>query len=90
METSVKELDGSFSYLAATADVFGFAKDPFCLKQLLVGEDVDAIAVANGESALHAALSSPYTAREAGAGAVAVWKIGASSEWPGPPRPCPQ
>jgi glutamate synthase domain-containing protein 1 len=80
METSVKELDGSFSYLAATADVFGFAKDPFCLKPLLVGEDVDAIAVANEESALHAALSSPYTAREAGAGAVAVWKIGAIPE----------
>ena len=90
MEASVKELDGSFSYLAATADVFGFAKDPFCLKPLLVGEDVDAIAVANEEIALHAALSRPYTAREAGAGAVAVWKIGASSEWPAAPRPCPQ
>jgi asparagine synthetase B (glutamine-hydrolysing) len=71
METSVKELDGSFSYLAATADAFGFAKDPFCLKPLLVGEDVDAIAVANEESALHAALSSPYTAREEGPPGVA-------------------
>ena len=88
MESSVKELDGSFSYLAATADTFGFAKDPFCLKPLLVGEDAVAIAVANEEVALHAALSSPYTAREAGAGAVTAWKVGPGSEWPAAPGPC--
>lgn len=88
MESSVKELDGSFSYLAATEDTFGFAKDPFCLKPLLVGEDAFAIAVANEEVALHAALSSPYTAREAGAGAVAVWKVGPSSEWPAAAGAC--
>src|SRR5688572_24678392 len=34
MRDSVRELDGSFSYLAATASAFGFAKDPFCLKPL--------------------------------------------------------
>lgn len=75
LEASVRELDGSFSYLVATADAFGFAKDPFCLKPLIVGENADAIAIANEEIALQAALRGPYTAREAGAGAVAVWKV---------------
>jgi len=75
MEASVRDLDGSFSYVTATADAFGFAKDPFCLKPLIVGEDADAIAVANEEVALHAVLAPPYTAREADAGAVAVWKV---------------
>jgi methylamine---glutamate N-methyltransferase subunit A len=90
MEASVKELDGSFSYLAATADAFGFAKDSFCLKPLLIGEDAVAIAIANEEVALHAALLGPYLAREAGAGAVAVWKVGADSEWTAAPGPGPR
>ena len=75
LEASVRELDGSFSYLAATADAFGFAKDPFCLKPLIVGESATALAVATEEIALRAALASPYTAREAGAGAVSVWDV---------------
>jgi len=51
MEASLRDLDGSFSYLAATKDVFGFAKDPFCLKPLLVGESEGAIAVAKQDYA---------------------------------------
>jgi methylamine---glutamate N-methyltransferase subunit A len=81
MEASLRDLDGSFSYLAATKDAFGFAKDPFCLKPLLVGESEGAIAVANEEIALQAALPAGYRAREAGARAVAVWEV------PYPARP---
>jgi glutamate synthase domain-containing protein 1 len=81
MEASLRDLDGSFSYLAATKDAFGFAKDPFCLKPLLVGESEGAIAVANEEIALQAALPAGYGAREAGARAVAVWEV------PYPARP---
>ena len=90
LEASVRELDGSFSYLVATADAFGFAKDPFCLKPLIVGEDADAIAIANEEIALQAALRGPYTAREAGAGAVAVWKISPQAAWRGRPPSAPR
>ena len=72
---SVRDLDGSFSYLAATADAFGFAKDPFCLKPLIVGESDDTVAVANEEIALQAAFGGAYRAREAGARAVAVWEV---------------
>jgi methylamine---glutamate N-methyltransferase subunit A len=34
------DIDGSFSYLAATPQALGFAKDPFALKPLLVTEKV--------------------------------------------------
>jgi len=73
LRDSVRELDGSFSYLAATADAFGFAKDPFCLKPLIVAETDGVVAVANEEIALAAVLPKGYRAREAGAGAVGVW-----------------
>ena len=71
----MRELDGSFSYLAATAEAFGFARDPFCLKPLIVAETDTAVAVANEEIALAAALPKGYRAREAGAGAVALWTV---------------
>jgi glutamate synthase domain-containing protein 1 len=73
LRESVRELDGSFSYLAATADAFGFAKDPFCLKPLLVAETDGMVAIANEERALAAALPTGYRAREAGAGEVLTW-----------------
>ncbi len=73
---SVSELDGSFSYLAATADTLGFAKDPYCLKPLLVAETPHAVAIANEEIAVHAVLGDGgYRAREAGAGEVMTWEI---------------
>jgi glutamate synthase domain-containing protein 1 len=81
LEASVQDLDGSFSYLAATRDAFGFAKDPFCLKPLIVGESPGAIAIANEEIALHAALPPGYVSREAGARAIATWDL------PAPARP---
>jgi len=76
LDASLRDLDGSFSYLAATADAFGFAKDPFCLKPLIVGESDGAVAIANEEVALAAVLGSRYQAREAGASAVSVWDVG--------------
>jgi glutamate synthase domain-containing protein 1 len=73
MRASVRELDGSFSYLAATSEIFGFAKDPYCLKPLIVAETPDAVAIANEEVALHAVLGNGYRAREAGAAEVVTW-----------------
>ena len=74
LRDSVRELDGSFSYLAATGEAFGFAKDPFCLKPLIVAESDGTVAIANEEVALAAALPPGYRAREAGASAVSVWQ----------------
>jgi methylamine---glutamate N-methyltransferase subunit A len=75
LQASVRELDGSFSYLVGTSEAFGFAKDPFSLKPLIVAETARAVAVANEEVALQAALGGRYQAREAGAGATGLWEI---------------
>ena len=75
LEASLRELDGSFSYLAATAEAFGFAKDPFALKPLIVAESEGAVAIANEEIALQAALGPGCQAREAGARTVGVWEV---------------
>ena len=75
LEASVRDLDGSFSYLAATASTFGYAKDPYCLKPLIVVESGQVVAIANEEIALHAVLGAGYRAREAGAGEVGTWEI---------------
>ena len=61
--------------MAATADAFGFAKDPFSLKPLIVGESDGAIAIANEEVALQAAFTGRYQAREAPAGGTGVWEL---------------
>ncbi len=76
LQDSVRDLDGSFSYVAATSDAFGFAKDPFSLKPLIVGESDGAVAIANEEVALQAALGHRYQAREAPAGATGLWQLG--------------
>lgn len=76
LQASVRDLDGSFSYLVGTADAFGFAKDPYSLKPLIVAETAGAVAIANEEVALQAALGSQYRAREAGAGSTACWEVG--------------
>jgi glutamine phosphoribosylpyrophosphate amidotransferase len=79
LEISLRDLDGSFSYLAATAGAFGYAKDAFCLKPLIVAESEEMVAVANEEVALQAVLPAGYRAREAGARAVSVWDVPAAA-----------
>jgi glutamate synthase domain-containing protein 1 len=79
MHASLVDLDGSFSYLAATADAFGFAKDPFALKPLLVTETDHFVAIATEEMAIRAAFADdgqgqPYRVREAQAKEVRVWQ----------------
>ena len=75
LAASVQELDGSFSYLVATADAFGFAKDAYCLKPMIVAETPGAVAIANEEVAIQAALGAGYQPREPGAGATGVWEV---------------
>ncbi len=73
LQASLKDLDGSFSYLAATSDALGFAKDPFALKPLLLAETDAFVAVATEEVAIRAAFDGAYAVREAQAGEVRVW-----------------
>jgi len=73
MRAMLRELDGSFSCLVATANQFGFVKDPFALKPLLWTETDSFIALANEEIAIRAALPGNYDVREAQAREVRVW-----------------
>lgn len=79
MRASLVDLDGSFSYLAATENELGFAKDPFALKPLLVTETEQFVAIATEEIAIHAAFAGSlqngaYKVREAQAKEVRVWR----------------
>jgi len=74
MRKSIQDMDGSFSYVAATANSIGFAKDPFALKPLLVAETDDFVVIATEEIAIRAALGGDFPVREAQAGEIRVWQ----------------
>jgi glutamate synthase domain-containing protein 1 len=70
---SLDELDGSFSYLAATGDEFAYVRDRFGFKPLIVAETEAFVAIATEEIALRQALGQGFVARESAAGTVGVW-----------------
>ena len=74
LDASLTDLDGSFSYLAATEDYIGFAKDPFAFKPLLFTETDDFVAVATEEIAIRSAFGDACDVREAQAKDVSVWQ----------------
>ena len=76
LQSSLRDFDGSFSYLAATADSLGFVKDPFGFKPLLVAETPSYIALATEEIALQAALGGDFPVRELGTKQVQTWQVG--------------
>jgi glutamine phosphoribosylpyrophosphate amidotransferase len=71
---SLADLDGSFSYLAATPDAVGFVRDPFALKPLLFTETDTFVAVATEEIAIRAAFEGTYRVDEAQAKDVRIWQ----------------
>ncbi len=75
LQASLRDLDGSFSYVAATADALGFAKDPFGLKPLLLAETEGFVAIATEEVALRRALGTGFRAGEAGARRARAWRV---------------
>ena len=52
MERSVNELDGVFTYLVATSDSLGMAKDVMAAKPMVLYESDDFIALASEEVAI--------------------------------------
>jgi len=74
LEAMLRELDGSYSCLVATASQFGFVKDPFALKPLLCAETESFVALANEEIAIRSALPGAYEVREAQAREVRIWQ----------------
>jgi glutamate synthase domain-containing protein 1 len=82
MKSSVTALDGSFTYLIATADSIGYARDQFGTKPLIVAETDDFVAVASEEIALRQAFPYELDTREAAACEVRTWSL-AQSAYPG-------
>ena len=75
LRAALRDLDGSYSFLAATAEAFGFAKDPFCLKPLIVAETDEFVAVANEEIALTTTFERTLEARELTNRQVRAWTL---------------
>jgi len=73
LTASLDDLDGSFTYLVATADQLGFARDPFALKPLITVETRDWVAIANEEVAIRAALGDAGVAHEPSGHIVRLW-----------------
>lgn len=74
LEASLDDFDGSFSYLVASGDAMGFARDPFALKPLVTVETDDYIAVANEEIAIRAALGPDGVAHEPSGHVFRLWR----------------
>lgn len=53
LRTSLEDLDGTFSYLVATKDAIGYAKDKLAAKPMVKYEDESLIAIASEEVALN-------------------------------------
>jgi glutamate synthase domain-containing protein 1 len=73
LRSSLDDFDGSFTYLAATTDQFGFARDPFALKPLITVESETFVAIANEEIAIRSALRTDGVAHEPSGHVYRVW-----------------
>ncbi|HLQ29219.1 MAG TPA: hypothetical protein VK140_08285 [Ktedonobacteraceae bacterium] len=73
IQSTITTLDGTFTYLIATGDSIGFARDQFGSKPLIVTETDEFVAVASEEAALRKAFHYELDSREAQAGEIRTW-----------------
>ena len=52
-ESSIDDLDGTFSFLVSTKDEIGYAKDRLAAKPMVMYEDDDLVAIASEEVSLN-------------------------------------
>jgi glutamate synthase domain-containing protein 1 len=71
---SLDDLDGSFTYLVATPDQIGYARDPFALKPLVTVETPTYVAMANEEIAIRHALGDAGVAHEPTGHVYRLWR----------------
>jgi glutamate synthase domain-containing protein 1 len=53
LESSIRDMDGTFSFLVSTKDEIGFAKDNLAAKPMVMYEDDDIVAIASEEVSLN-------------------------------------
>lgn len=76
LQAAAQELDGSFSFIVATPQGLGVARDPFATKPLLYGETDTQVALASEPQALHRLMGDGITIREIKPREVRVWERG--------------
>ena len=74
LRQSVDELDGVFTYLVATADALGMAKDVMAAKPMVLYESDDAVALASEEIAIRRVFPQEIDTFDPYEGEVRVWQ----------------
>jgi methylamine---glutamate N-methyltransferase subunit A len=74
VQSSLDDLDGAFTYLVATPDAIGYARDPFAFKPLVVVETPDYVAIANEEIAIRHALGAAGVGHEPTGHVYRIWR----------------
>lgn len=74
MKDSIDELDGVFTYLVATSDALGMAKDVMAAKPMVLYESDDFIALASEEVAIRSVFPTEIDTFDPYEGEVRVWK----------------
>ena len=74
MRGSIDELDGVFTYLVATSDSLGMAKDTMAAKPMVLHESDDFIAMASEEVAIRSIFPTEIDTFDPYDGEVRVWK----------------
>jgi hypothetical protein len=74
MRASIDELDGVFTYLVATADSLGMAKDTMAAKPMVLHESEEFIALASEEVAIRSIFPTEIDTFDPYDGEVRVWK----------------
>jgi glutamate synthase domain-containing protein 1 len=74
MRRSINELDGVFTYLVATADQLGMAKDTMAAKPMVLYESDEFIALASEEVAIRSIFPSEIDTFDPYDGEVRVWR----------------
>ena len=74
MKGSVEELDGVFTYLVATSDSLGMAKDVMAAKPMVLYESDKFIALASEEVAIRSVFPHEIDTFDPYEGEVRVWK----------------
>jgi glutamine phosphoribosylpyrophosphate amidotransferase len=75
MRASVDELDGVFTYLVATSDSLGMAKDVMAAKPVVLYESDEVIALASEEVAIRSIFPYEIDTADPYEGEVRVWHI---------------
>ena len=74
MRRSVEELDGVFTYVVATSDSLGMAKDVMAAKPMVLYEGDDCVALASEEVAIRCIFPEEIDTFDPYDGEVRVWR----------------